>query len=334
MMANRLQALLSAVEGNAEVLIIPHNDPDPDAIASAVALRHLLHETLDVEGHIVYRGIIGRAENKALLHYLERPLTQLRFTQPCPPLPTVLVDTQPGAGNNAMSAQCKLAVVIDHHPLRQETTQATYHDVRPGIGATSTMVTEYLRAATIDLPDWLATALFYGIKTDTMGLSRGICETDVDAYFFLQPQIDVQALVQIERARVPPQYFQSMVGALQAARTHGPVVVSYLGIMHYPGLAAEMADLLLRLEGIEWVICLGAFGDELILSVRNSEEAGADRVVQGIVRDRGTAGGHGAMAGGQVPLQDSDPAPIARELIRQALSCLGLSPDTEGQPLV
>ena len=334
MTPDRLAALLRAVQGAAEVLIIPHNDPDPDAIASAVAMRYLLHETLGVEGRIVYRGIVGRAENKALLRYLEWPLQQLRFSQPCPPLPTVLIDTQPGAGNNALSVQCELAAVIDHHPLRQETNQATHPDVRSSIGATSTMLTGYLRAAQIDLPGWLATALFYGIKTDTMGLSRGVCDLDVDAYFFLQPQIDMQALVQIERARVPPQYFQSLVGALQAARTYGHVVVSYLGMMHYPGLAAEMADLLLRLEGAEWVLCLGAFGDELILSLRSSHDEDADRVVQGIVRERGTAGGHGAMAGGQVPLQDSDPAPIARELIRQALSCLGLPPDMEGQPLV
>ncbi|MBN1642623.1 MAG: DHH family phosphoesterase [Anaerolineae bacterium] len=331
---DRLGDLLGAVRHSRQLLIIPHNDPDPDAIASAVALRYLLGERAGVESRITYRGVVGRAENKALLDYLEWPLTHLHFAQPCPPLPTALIDTQPGAGNNALPAQCELVVVIDHHPLREETVHAAFRDVRPGIGATSTLLTGYIRAAGIDPPPWLATALFYGIKTDTMGLSRGICELDVDAYFYLQHKIDMEALVQIERARVPPQYFQSLVAALQAAQVYDRVVVSYLGAMHYPGLAAEMADLLLRLDGIEWVICLGTFRDELILSVRNTHDKDAERVVQGIVRGRGTAGGHGAMAGGQVPLQEGDPDALARDLAQQALACLGLPPDTQGQPLV
>ena len=105
-------------------------------------------------------------------------------------------------------------------------------------------MTEYLRAAGVEPAPKLATALFYGIKTNTMGLGRAASPADVAAYFYLQPRIDVEALVEIERAQVPADYFKSFAATLQAARAYDGVVISYLGSMAYPDLAAEMADIL------------------------------------------------------------------------------------------
>lgn len=331
---DRLQPLLAAVGSATEMLIMPHNDPDPDAIAAAVALRYLLEQRAGLACRIMYRGIVGRAENKALLRYLGNPLSRLRFAEPCPPLPIALIDTQPGAGNNSLSLDCDLRIVLDHHPLRQETGRVPFGDVRSGIGAVSTMLLGYLHAADLDPPTWLATALFYGIKTDTMGLSRGACQDDVDAYFFLQPLVEIEALVRIERAQVPPQYFRSLVAALQAARIYDNLLLSYVGRLAYPGLAAEMADLMLRLESIEWVVCYGAYEEELIVSVRATQNSRADELVQQIVGELGTAGGHGAMAGGQIPFIDQDPNELARHLQRHILTSLGYPEEMEGRLLV
>jgi nanoRNase/pAp phosphatase (c-di-AMP/oligoRNAs hydrolase) len=330
----RLKALLATIESVDELVIMPHNDPDPDSIAAAVAMRYLVGEMLGIECRILYRGIVGRAENKALLHYLGNPLSRLPVADPCPPLPLALIDTQPGAGNNSLSQDCDLRMVLDHHPHREETRQVPFSDVRPGMGAASTMLTEYLRAAGITPPAWLATTLFYGIKTDTMGLSRGTCQDDVEAYFYLQPLIEIDALAQIERAQVPPQYFRSLVAALQAARIYDNLLLSYVGRLAYPGLAAEMADLMLRLEGTEWVVCYGAYEEELILSIRTTQDSKADQVVQQIVGELGTAGGHGALAGGQIPFIDQDPDDLAHDLREHILSTLGLPEEMEGRPLV
>ncbi|HSJ53993.1 MAG TPA: hypothetical protein VLC52_09625, partial [Anaerolineae bacterium] len=76
-MSARLKELDRAVKGLSRLLILPHNDPDPDAIASALALGYLLAERAGLEITIAYRGIIGRAENKALMRYLGRPLRRL-----------------------------------------------------------------------------------------------------------------------------------------------------------------------------------------------------------------------------------------------------------------
>ena len=331
----RLELLLGAVGGAGSVLILPHNDPDPDAIASAVALRHLLAERLGMEGCIAYKGVIGRAENKALVRYLGYPLQRLTGPDLHQSAPVALVDTQPSAGNNALPPELTAAIVIDHHPWREATATAGFADVRPDVGATSTILTEHLQAAGIEPAPWLATALFYGIKSDTMGLGRGASPADVAAYFYLQPRIDVGALVEIEHAQVPADYFKSSDATLHAARIYEGVVVSYMGPMSYPDLSAEMADLLLRLEGARWVICMGVFKDDLILAVRTrGQQSEAGRLVQEMVGDRGTAGGHGTMAGGRVPLQGKDPEQMALRLGRRALRSLKVAPRTAAKPLI
>jgi nanoRNase/pAp phosphatase (c-di-AMP/oligoRNAs hydrolase) len=335
MTQERLNLLDQAIGDSDRVLILPHNDPDPDAIASAVALRHLLAQRLGVEVNIAYKGIIGRAENKALVRYLGYPLRRLTGSDLRQPLPIALVDTQPGAGNNALPSKSTATIVIDHHPWLEVTAAARFVDVRSDVGATSTILTEYLQAAGIEPSPPLATALFYGIKTDTMGLGRGASPADTDAYFYLQSRIDVDALVEIERAQVPAEYFKSLSASVQAAQVHDGVVISYVGPISYPDLAAEMADILLRLEGTRWVICMGVYQDNLILAVRTrSRRGGAGQLVRAIVGDRGTAGGHGAMAGGQVPMQGEDPEQVARQLGRDALQFLKVPAQTAGKPII
>ncbi len=330
-----LELLFEAVGGLNSMLILPHNDPDPDAIAGAVALRHLLAQRLNIEGRIAYQGIIGRAENKALVRYLGHPLRRLKDSDLNRADAVALIDTQPGAGNNPLPPVRSPTIVFDHHPWREETAAAAFAEVRPDIGATSTILTEYLKTTGIELTPPVATALFYGIKTDTMGLGRGASPTDVAAYFYLQPRIDVDALVEIERAQVPAEYFRSFDIALQAARVYHNVVIAYVGQMDYPDLAAEMADILLRLKGTRWTICMGVYEGELVLSVRTrSRRGGAGQLAQAIVGDRGTAGGHGNMAGGQFPVQNEDPAQVAEHLSQRALQYLKVPPDVVGRSLV
>ncbi|MGD8472904.1 MAG: DHH family phosphoesterase [Anaerolineae bacterium] len=329
----RLKALLDACAGANDVLILPHNDPDPDAISSALALAYLIREELGANGLVVYSGIIGRAENKALVRYLDQPLQRLASTDLETIRPVALVDTQPGTGNNALPPATRAAIVIDHHPRQALSKTATFADVRPEIGATCTMLTGYLEAAGVELPQWLATALFYGIKTDTMGLARGASPADVAAYFQLQGQVDVEALSEIEQAQLPLEYFKQLDAALHAARLYGDLVVSYVPQAHRPDLAAEMADLFLRLEGTQWVVCIAAYNDELILSVRTRERrGGAGLAVHAIVGEQGTAGGHGTMAAGHVPLHGRDPDGLAQELVERALRHLSKAPET-GIPL-
>lgn len=335
MIEPRLNTLLETMSSLQRILVLPHNDPDPDAIASAIALRHLLEQRSVAQTTVAYKGIIGRAENKALVRYLNNPLRRLTGADFRQPILIALIDTQPGAGNNALPPQSTAAVVIDHHPWREGSASAAFADVRSDVGATSTILAEYLQAAALEPPPPLATALFYGIKTDTMGLGRGASPSDAAAYFYLQPRIDVDALVEIERAQVPPEYFKSLTAALQAAQRYEDVVISYVGQVGYPDLAAEMADLLLRLEGTRWVLCMGAYQDSLILAARTrSRRGGAGKLVRAVVGAHGMAGGHGTMAGGQVQLHGEDVAQLAMEFGRRALQFLQVPPEIVGKPII
>jgi nanoRNase/pAp phosphatase (c-di-AMP/oligoRNAs hydrolase) len=329
----RPHALYETIGDAKRYLILTHNDPDPDAIASAAALQWLLEEKIGAEGHVVYKGIVGRAENKALVRYLGYPLRLLTEAEVSKSLPVALVDTQPGAGNNALPPSSNVAIVFDHHPLREETSTAGFFDVRPDVGATSTILTEYCQAVGGELPPAIATALFYGIKTDTMGLGRGASQADVAAYFYLQSRVDVQALVNIERAQVPPEYFQGLVAALESAYVYDDVLIAYIGEMQRPDLTAEMADLFLRLRGVDWVICMGVYENEMTLSVRTNSQRGAGQLIQSIVGDLGSAGGHGSMSAGQIPLEGQNPDILSHRLKERVLKYLEIDSDVVGEKL-
>jgi len=338
MSKEQLELLLDAASSVDSVLILPHNDPDPDAIASAVVLRYLLEQTTDIKVRLAYRGIIGRAENRALVRYLDHPLQQLADEELASKMILALVDTQPGTGNNPWLPEMRVAIVLDHHPWRRASRSAAavgFADIRPDVGATATILLDYLRLARLNLPSKLATALFYGIKADTRGLSRNVSSADANAYFYLQPRIEVEALAEIERAQVPAAYFKSFATTLETTQVYGDLAISYVGVMEYPDLAAEIADLLLRLEHIAWVICIGVYQATIMLAVRTPNPwSDAGTLAQAVVGQEGTAGGHNTMAGGQIPLKGSDPDDVARELSQRARQYLGFHQELMGRTLI
>ena len=330
-----LERLYETARGAGRLVILPHNDPDPDAIASAFALRHLLTEQLGMDSTIAYQGMVGRAENKALVRYLDHPFEPLveADLQGSPSL--ALVDAQPGAGNLTLPPRTRVVIVIDHHARHKETAQARFADVRPALGATSSILTQYLQAAGVEPPTSLATALFYGIKSITMGLSRNTSPADAAAYAYLQPRIEVDVLAKIEHAQVPAGYFKSFDATLRAARMYDGLIIAYIALLRYPDLAAELADVLLRLEKAQWVICAGVYQGSLILSVRTrDQEHTAEKLVQAIVAGEGSAGGHGTMAGGQIPLAGRNAKQEMALLSQRALQHLGIPSKGTGKPLI
>ena len=335
MSQTRLKLLFSVVQNANAILILPHNDPDPDAIAGVVALRYLLAQKTGIEATIAYQGIIGRAENRAMVRYLDYPLKPLEKAHTDPVSHVIFVDTQPGTGNNPWTPDMQVTAVIDHHPWQAETAHAAFFDVRSNSGSASTILTEYLQDAGLKISSTLATALFYGIKTDTRGLSREVSQADKNAYYYLQPHINPEALADIERAQVSAAYFKVFADTLAKTHIYDHVTIALIETMDYPDMAAEMADLLARLENVEWVVCMGQHKKTLFLAVRAPGRTGdAGKVIQHIVRQDGSAGGHGTMAGGQVPLQHKSLPQLYAQLKERAFKCFNISPNTIGQPLI
>jgi nanoRNase/pAp phosphatase (c-di-AMP/oligoRNAs hydrolase) len=320
-----IEALSQVLQGATTCLIVTHDDPDPDSIASAVALAFLLEKRQGLTVTLAHGGIIGRAENKAMVRLLSIPLRPLHELDVRQYDAVALADAQPGAGNISLSPDVTPTIVVDHHSnVRSELGGVPFVDIRSACGATSTMLFGYLRAAGLVPDGRAATALFYGIKADTMGLARGSSEADVQAYLDLLHLADPKILAQIEQAQVPLAYFQAFERALERTFLYDDVVICNLGAMDWPDLAAEMADFLLRWEGARWVVCMGVFGDDAVISVRTNDfDANAGRVVQDAVEGLGTGGGHSLMAGGRVPLQERSPRDLVRELRRRFLGRLG-----------
>ena len=158
---DKLKQLHKVLDGHSKLLIIPHNDPDPDAIAAAVGLQHLVVEMFGIKAQIRYRGMIGRAENRALVRYLKHPLHRLKHKKISQDIPIALIDTQPGAGNNPLPESILARIVIDHHTRRDSSPQARFVDIRPEVGASATIITEYLKAANVTIPSFLASLRYY-----------------------------------------------------------------------------------------------------------------------------------------------------------------------------
>jgi nanoRNase/pAp phosphatase (c-di-AMP/oligoRNAs hydrolase) len=323
--AEAVEALLQTLRGASTILVVTHDDPDPDSIASAMALAYLLQRWQGMTTTLAYGGIIGRAENKAMVSLLSIELTPFSELDLGRYDAVALVDAQPGAGNVTLPSVVTPKVTIDHHSdVRSALEGVPFVDVRRACGATSTMLTGYMRAAGVVPDRRTATALFYGIKSDTMSLARSAGEADVEAYLYLLPLADTKILAQIEQAQVPLAYFRAFERALERTLIYDDVVICDLGLMDWPDLAAEMADFLLRWEGARWIICTGIYGDEIVISVRTTDIDGrAGRVVRTVVEGLGTGGGHSMMAGGRVPLDGRSPRDLTRQLRGRFLSRLG-----------
>jgi nanoRNase/pAp phosphatase (c-di-AMP/oligoRNAs hydrolase) len=299
------------------VLIVTHENPDPDSLASGKALAYLFKETWGIPSRLLYSGLVARAENKAMLNILTPEWEYIEELTDLGQYSTIaMVDTQPEAGNNNLPDGIPPGIVMDHHhPLREGLQAVRFFDVRPEVGATVSIVYQYLEAAGI-VPDAdLATAIFYGIQTDTRSLSRGASPIDQHVYFGMLNMIDHKKLTQIEQAGLPRDYYHAFSQGLKASRIYGSAVVAYLGQLHRPDFIAEMADLLIRLEEARAVLCSGYHGSTLYLSLRtelNGEDAGI--LIQRVIVSQGKAGGHGAMAGGQVPIDRNTPDILAEEI--------------------
>lgn len=313
----RLEKLSNVLDGAKSLLIVTQNNPDPDAIAAAAALREIANTLHGISCSIAHAGTIGRAENQALVRYLglnTRTISELdadRFDR------IAMVDAQPGAGNVTFDPDGRLDIVIDHHPIRRETRSARLTDVRSRYGATSTILFEYLRTAAIEIPTPIATALVYGIRSDTQDLGRETTRADVEAFLALYPDANPRALGRIVSAPLPRSYFSMLRIALDRASLHGDRVVSYLGEAASQEIIAETADLLLRVEEAEWVMVAGTVGGWLNLSLRTTDrEHHAGKIARNLAGRRGFGGGHQSLAAAQIPLANGGGPGRAERMVR------------------
>jgi nanoRNase/pAp phosphatase (c-di-AMP/oligoRNAs hydrolase) len=304
-------AMLEWMRGKGKTLIVVHDNPDPDSLASAMALRHLFAMKLNRDAVIAFSGMIGRSENIAMAKVLEITLTPLELVDPDEFSVVCLLDTQPGTGNNSLPTDCRVDIIIDHHPMREASKTCRWVDIRDDYGVTATILYEYLVAQNITIGTKLATALYYAIKSETQDLGREANMPDRDAYLRLFPLANKRLLYEITYPKLPVEHFRTIHKGVENSTMYGKLLVVNLMAICFPEVVSEMADFLVRLEGIETVLGMGHYNDEVILSMRTTRnDINTGEIIRRLVAGRGTAGGHGMMAGGKLDNVPFDPAAL------------------------
>ena len=282
-------------------LIYTHDNPDPDSLAAAWGLARLFQQVLGVDCQIAHGGIVGRAQNRAMVENLGIKLINAETLDLAQFDLVALVDSQPETGNNSLPLDGRIDVVIDHHPPRPESRRAPWCDIRPELGATSTIVFEYLRTMEIPMDAPLATAFLFALRTETRDLGRESTAQERHAYLALIPMVDHALLYRMTHPKVPRAHFAALDRALRSAEIYGNIVAVNLGRLGYPDLVAEIADLLLSYDQAKLVLCAGRYDGNAYLSLRaEPTQRRAGSMMRAIVGTSGAAGGHGTMAGARL----------------------------------
>jgi nanoRNase/pAp phosphatase (c-di-AMP/oligoRNAs hydrolase) len=295
--SDRLLHILAEYE---QIVVITHNNPDPDAIAASWALVTLVKERLDRAARLIGGGAIVRAENVQLIELLRPPLQLVASFTPEEGCGPVLVDCAPESANHLLGDGSATPVaVIDHHEPTKARAKVRFRDIRPRAAASSCIAALYLREQHIEPSSRLATALSYAIKTEISGSPVRLTRTDRGIISWLSEQTDHAILAQIENAPLSRAYYNELAMALDLTRLHGDTAVCFLPNATASEIVGEVADLLIRCAGVERVLCGAAIGADLIISVRTSETGGDAVALTGqTLVGLGHWGGHPHRAGG------------------------------------
>jgi nanoRNase/pAp phosphatase (c-di-AMP/oligoRNAs hydrolase) len=281
------------------VLILLHNDPDPDALASGLALRNLLRRTKTTAIIGAVQGVT-RPENLRMANMLDihvEPVTPATFGAFDR---VATVDVQPHYFGGMLD---RADLVIDHHP-EQPGYSAVFKDIRADYGSTSTILTEHLRAVDVNISERTATAMLYAIKSDTLFFARHTNRVDLEAFTFLYPLADAALIRKMEGAEITLERLDYVTRASQNGILRDQVFTSYIGDAPREDFIPYTADFFLQLEDVKWTILAGVVGTTLIVSVRNlGYSRNAGEFVKRWFADIGSAGGHRAMAKAVVPIE-------------------------------
>lgn len=281
------------------ILIMLHNDPDPDAMASGLALRNVLRRTKTTAIIGALQGVT-RPENLRMLNLLDihvesmTPETIREFDRIC------MVDVQPHYFGGLLD---RVDLVIDHHPEQSGYT-SVFKDVRADYGSTCTILTEHLRAVDVNISERTATAMLYAIKSDTLFFNRQTNRVDIEAFSYLYPLADAAMIRKMEGAEITSERLDYVMRAHQDGRLVEQVFCAFLGVLPREDFIPYVADFFLQLENVKWTVIGGIVNESLVVSVRNlgfSKNAG--EFARRFFGDIGSAGGHRAMAKAVVPMR-------------------------------
>jgi len=294
-------------EENSKILIVCHDNPDPDALASALAMKHLC-DSLGHESTIIHGGMIEHQQNRAMVKLLNMELRKVILDWEIEDLLkqsdiVVCVDfSHPGA-NNILPDTCVPHIVIDHH-TSEERPAGDVILVRSEFAATSSLIASVLMNSGVEMNSEIATALAFGIRTDTLGFTRSFNAVDLRALSWLGAWIDWDLMRSFESPPRTQEVLAIFKQALTDATLENGLMLAPISEMADRDALSQVADFLLPTEGVEIVVSYGVRMSKVILSARSTKDSAHLGKILAKAFAKGSAGGHKALAGGQIPFEE------------------------------
>jgi nanoRNase/pAp phosphatase (c-di-AMP/oligoRNAs hydrolase) len=295
--ARQLSDLLGEVDGR--LAIVTHDNPDPDSIASAVALQ-LIADAFDVEADILYRGDMGHQENRAFVNLLDVELVPTSEASPLSEYGAVALVDHTKSGDPEVISE--VDIFIDHFEPEDE-IDAEFTDVRTNVSSTSTILTKYIQEFDLSPSEAVATALLYGIRAETLDFKRDTTPADLTAAAYLYPFANHDTLEQVESPSMSPETLDVLAEAIQNREVQGSHLVSNAGFIRDRDALAQAAQHLLNLEGITTTAVFGIADEKIYLSARSKDiRMNIGNVLQDAFTGIGEAGGHSTQGSVEIPL--------------------------------
>ncbi len=294
--------LLDLAVPDDSLLVLLYGSPDPDSVASAMALQELLRRTRGLARTVIASTEpVSRQQNYDFIFSMRINIQLASNVDLASYRLIALVDAQPSFLDGILSF-LQPHMVFDHHP-REGDWQAPVTDIRPKYGALSSIMTEYLLCADIKISRLLHTALLYGIKTDTDNFDRDTISEDISAYTYHMKYANMQLIRRIELNQTPGRYLKYFDQAFHHMNNFRGRRVCFLGTIESPDVCVQVADFYLRLIGTYYVVVAGIVKDKLIITFRGDgyrQDCGA--LAQKAFGSYGNGGGHRSAARMEIPL--------------------------------
>jgi nanoRNase/pAp phosphatase (c-di-AMP/oligoRNAs hydrolase) len=289
---------LAEVIGGGETFgILTHDNPDPDAIASAVALQAIA-DHLGVEADILYRGDVGRQESRAFVNLLGIELTAAGEAD--------LAEYDTLAFIDHVDAPESVEESVDIYVGNRESgdsVDAAFTDVRPSVSATSTILTKYIQEFDFNVAEEVATALLYGIRAATLDFRRDTTPADLTAAAYLYSFADHDTLEQVESPNMSPETLDVLAEAIKNREVQGSYLVSNAGFIRDRDALTQAAQQLLNLEGVTTTAVFGIVEDTIHLAARSKDiRLNIGNVLADAFGDVGESVGHSTQASVDIPL--------------------------------
>ena len=296
-----------------DIVIQCHNFPDADTLAAGYGVYVYL-KSHGKNPLMIYGGDrkITKPNLLLMLDRLEIPIKYVKELHT--PEALVTVDCCYGEGN-VERFEAKNIFVIDHHSFGSECPYRS--EIKSNYSSCSTIIAQMLSEENFDRNSdkELATALYFGLYSDSNGMNEINHPADRDLRDLTD--IDTATVILLKNSNLSPDEMKIAGDALKHCKYDYDLGFAVVETMPCdPNILGFISDLLLQVDKVNIcvVFCKRPFG--IKLSVRScTNDIRANELVEYIVADNGSGGGHAQKAGGY--MRDFSPEVNAVELVRK-----------------